>query len=290
MVSEERLDLSGRQDYDNRMANGNDTKVYLIREGSKLAGDLIRHWMRSPGKRITTEPPATQGAPALEKPPTARQEKVLTRPGVDAELLASTPSQVESPTLPTTEETLRELRRRLGKELSDVELDLQAGARIAGKPCDCLSAKHNLRLESMAEELMSYEVNPVYGEIVQWLRSHEAEFEPAEIVKRPLQHYQALAPQVREFRKRVMGTADRGALLTAEQMTRVRERVAERSRAQEEALTPLEPETEIPAMRQRARELAGRVRAGELSRDEAVATLADSLANEGKKPVTGEGK
>ncbi|MBA4358466.1 MAG: hypothetical protein C0405_12165, partial [Desulfovibrio sp.] len=167
-------------------------------------------------------------------------------------------------------------------ELYRVEQDLQGGARIAGKPCDCLTAKHNLGLEATAEELMSYEANPVYGEIVQWFQAHQAEFEPQEIAKRPPQHYQALAPQVREFRKTVMGTADRGALLTAEQMTRVRERVAERSRAHHEKSSS--PVTETPAMRQRARELAERVRAGELSRDEAVAALADDLANAGKKP------
>jgi len=106
---------------------------------------------------------------------------------------------------PTTEETVMELRRRLGKELYRMEMDLASGARIAGKPCDCLDAKHTLELEGTAEELMSYGYDPVYGEIIAWLRGHQAEFRPEEITRRPPQHYRGLAPEVRGFRKGVMG-------------------------------------------------------------------------------------
>jgi DNA-binding CsgD family transcriptional regulator len=108
--------------------------------------------------------------------------------------------------LPTTEETVQELSRRLGKELYRMEMDLQAGGRIAGKPCDCLSHKHNLGLEATAEELMSYQRSPVYGKVVAWLRAHEAEFEPREIARRPPEHYQGLVAEVRAFRKEVLGT------------------------------------------------------------------------------------
>lgn len=108
--------------------------------------------------------------------------------------------------LPTTEQTVQELKRRLGKEIYRMEMDLQAGGRIANRPCDCLSHKHTLGLEATAEELMSYERNPIYGEIVSWLRAHQAEFEPAEIAKHSPSYYQGLAPEVRRFRKQVMGT------------------------------------------------------------------------------------
>lgn len=121
--------------------------------------------------------------------------------------------------MPTTEETVQELRRRLGKELYRIEMDLQEGARIAGKPCDCLSAKHRLGLDATAEELMSYEANPIYGRIVDWLSAHEVEFEPEEIAKQPPDHYRALAPEVREFRKAVMGTERLGPLLSSEERT-----------------------------------------------------------------------
>lgn len=40
--------------------------------------------------------------------------------------------------MPTTEETVAELKRRLAKEIYAFEKDLLAGGRIAGKPCDCL--------------------------------------------------------------------------------------------------------------------------------------------------------
>lgn len=115
--------------------------------------------------------------------------------------------------MPTTAETVTELKRRLGKELYRAELDLQNGGRIAGKPCDCLSrAKHSAGIEATAEELMSYEVNPLYGEVIEWFNSHAREFEPAEIAKRPPEYYQGLTPEIRNFRKKVMGTENVMAL------------------------------------------------------------------------------
>ena len=108
--------------------------------------------------------------------------------------------------MPTTAETLAELKRRLGKELYRAEMDLQGGARIAGKPCDCLSAKHRGGIEATAEELMSYERNPVYGQVIDWFNQHAPEFEPAEIAKRPPEYYQGLAPEVRALRKQVVTT------------------------------------------------------------------------------------
>lgn len=89
-----------------------------------------------------------------------------------------------------------------------MELDLQGGGRLGPRqaPCDCLSRKHHLGIEATAEELMSYETSPLYGQIVSWLNQHAAEFEPAEISKRPSHYYQALTPEIRAFRKELMGT------------------------------------------------------------------------------------
>lgn len=115
--------------------------------------------------------------------------------------------------MPTTEETKQELKRRLAKELYRLELDLQGGGRIANKPCDCLSVKHHLGIEATAEELMSYEKNPVYSEVISWLNEHESEFEPEEIGRRPPEHYQGLAPEARRFRKEIMGTERLNAIL-----------------------------------------------------------------------------
>lgn len=122
------------------------------------------------------------------------------------------PQGLSPSALPTTAETLEELRRRLGKELYQMEWDLKGGARIAGKPCDCLGSKHNLGLEAVAEELMSYERNPVYSEILNWLKSHQAKFPVEVIAQTEPDYYRGLAPEVRDFRKRVMGTEKLSAL------------------------------------------------------------------------------
>ncbi len=114
--------------------------------------------------------------------------------------------------LANTAETIEELRSRLGKELYKMELDLANGGRINGKPCDCLSKKHKFGLEATAEEMMSYEHKPVHGEIITWLNRHAPEFEPAEIAKHDPEYYRALIPEVRAFRKEVMGTEKLTAL------------------------------------------------------------------------------
>jgi len=103
----------------------------------------------------------------------------------------------------STEETIADLKHRLGKELYRLELDLLTGGRIAGRPCDCF-AKHALGLEAITEELMTMDTNPVYAEITTWLREREPEFTLAAIAETEPSHYQGLAPAVRGFRKRVL--------------------------------------------------------------------------------------
>jgi hypothetical protein len=157
-----------------------------------------------PPARTLPSRPETRPLPRLTETPLVAQSvppAAETRP-----MIATTPA-TQKPDLPTTAETLKELKRRLAKELYRVELDLQSGARISGKPCDCLSkAKHSAGIEATAEELMSYEANPLYGRVISWVNSHATVFEPSEIAKRPPEYYQAIAPEVRAFRKEVMGT------------------------------------------------------------------------------------
>ncbi len=119
--------------------------------------------------------------------------------------------------LPTTAETVAELRRRLGKELYSMEMDLRNGSRINDKPCDCLWGKHALGLEAMAEELMSMDPRPVYKLIIDWLKQHEPVFRVEAIAQHPSEFYQAIVPEARAFRKEVMGTERLGAILTPEQ-------------------------------------------------------------------------
>lgn len=146
--------------------------------------------------------------------PESRKAPVIAPKQVQPVALAS---GVETP---TTAETVAELKRRLGKELYKVELDLLNGGRIAGKPCDCLSkAKHSAGLEAAAEELMSYEANPLYSRIINWMNSQN--FDPAEIAKHPPEYYQSMAPEIRNFRKAVMGTEKVTALLNEQEQARL---------------------------------------------------------------------
>lgn len=116
----------------------------------------------------------------------------------------ATPITIETA---STEETIADLKRRLGKELYRLELDLLTGGRIAGRPCDCFS-KHTLGLEAITEELMTMDRDPVYAETIAWLREREPEFPLAAVAQTEPSYYQGLAPTVRGFRKRVLATAE----------------------------------------------------------------------------------
>ena len=153
--------------------------------------------------------------PATPAPPPAPQEPVTALSDLDrllneVRVTASTPApppKGEAPAHegPTTEETIQALKARLVKELYRLELDLQGGLRIAGKPCDCAGAKHNVGVEATAEELMSYEANPLYGEVIDWYRRRLPEFDPAVISTKPVDYYRAMTPEVRSFRKALVG-------------------------------------------------------------------------------------
>ena len=179
----------------------------MVEEGSKLASDLLRLVLspkRLSEKRKEQELALQADAHAPQGPP----QPIPARPEKRIEL-------------PTTAETVAELRRRLGKELYRMELDLASGGRIAGKPCDCLGAKHLLGLEATAEELMAMDPNPVHKAIIAWLRGHQEEFDPAGIAERPAEYYQGLIPDVRRFRKEVMGTERLVALLDPQETQEV---------------------------------------------------------------------
>ena len=106
--------------------------------------------------------------------------------------------------LPSTAETVQELKDRLAKELLRLESDLLAGARIMGKPCDCLR-KHSLTLTAMTEELMTMDRGQVYHELLSWAQKHD--YSAASVAEHPPEFFQGLVPEVRQLRKRIMGTA-----------------------------------------------------------------------------------
>lgn len=155
---------------------------------------------------------ASPYAPSLGTAPAVLEPKPTTTiPPPKKPSQTSVPEPRQQTSMPTTAETITALKQRLGKELYRVELDLQAGARIAGKPCDCLTrAKHLGGLEATAEELLSYEHNPLYGNVLDWVKHHEIEFQPSEIAKHDKQYYRDFTPEVRDFRKEV--TAEGGSI------------------------------------------------------------------------------
>jgi len=115
------------------------------------------------------------------------------------------------PNLPTTEETIVELKRRLGKELYRFELDLVGGCKIAGRACDCCGDKHNFGIEATAEELIPMDRDPTYGEVISWLNANRGKMTVEASASGIYDaEYPEMARQVREFRKRVMGTEGLG--------------------------------------------------------------------------------
>ena len=173
----------------------------FIREGVNLLLTLVK-----PNPKV--EPPEAESPEEafqrLYGQPTTEQQLKLkaaekAMEAVDQELKA------RNLELPTEEETTKELRRRLGKEIYRLELDLQSRLKIAGKPCDCAGKKHNLGLEATAEELIGKEPhNTVYPEIIDWLRVNEAKMTlRASASGQYDNEYPAMAKAISRFRKRI---------------------------------------------------------------------------------------
>ena len=171
----------------------------------------------------------------LKRIPTPTASDNPSNPGPTG--LAMGPTQIQrSFPMPSTAETVGDVRRRLGKELYRFELDLLAGGRVAGKSCDCLQ-KHTMGVEAISEELIPMDQQPIYPRILAWLNEHQVEFRPEEIERRTPEHYQALSSQVRTFRKEVLGTEKMGAMLTPDEKAQVAQRLQE---AQEKLKKELE--------------------------------------------------
>jgi hypothetical protein len=149
-----------------------------------------------------------------------------------------TPSKIE---LASTTDTIIELKRRAGDEIYGMELDLRGGGRINGKPCDCLSHKHRSGIESTIKELMSYEFNPAYQQILDWYNRHAPEFEPEAIVNHPVEYYQALIPELRVFRKLIAGTESLKSLSASQ------EPVVASSASDEKSCSLTENNLELPS-------------------------------------------
>lgn len=186
-------------------------KARLFEEGGKIVSSLLRVAISRPKRKPTEEETeeVTVGAESY----TARVHPVV-----------QPLKQSRSPiALPTSEETLQDLKRRLRIEIHQAEGDLAAGLLIAGKPCQCLEAKHTEFIEAKALELIPEDPNnTVYLDILQWIKDnqHKVTVEAIHSGKYAAE-YPYMASQFRGFRKRLMDSVPTnegaGANITLEQ-------------------------------------------------------------------------
>ena len=125
--------------------------------------------------------------------------------------------------LPTTAETVQELKRRLGAELYRLEMDLVGGGRIAGKPCDCLMKHSEMGILPTVEELVPMDSSPVNERIISWVTSHLPEFQIDAVSAKDPSYYRQLAPEVRTLRKELLGTEKLVALLNDAQKAKIQQ-------------------------------------------------------------------
>ena len=175
-------------------------KAQLFQEGGKVFSALLRVAINRPKKKLAEEE--------------AEDITVSAQSQISPVFSAAQPIKQAPPSiaLPTSEETTIELKRRLARELYRAELDLAAGLKIAGKPCDCLTNKHTLMLEAVSEELISQDPgNPVYQDIIGWIGTNRSKVSIEGIHSgKYAAEYPHMSNEFKNFRKRVMGTTGTG--------------------------------------------------------------------------------
>ena len=174
-----------------------ETAAIFVQEGTKLITAVARAIVTRPPKPKTTN---TLSTSSTEPATMALSEsKASIQPPVSSRIA-----------LPNRDQTTRELKRRLARELYKAELDLANGLMIAGRPCDCLSEKHTLQLDACAEELISQDPdNSVYQEIRQWIVNNQHKVTPeATMSGKYKKEYPHMALQFKEYRKRTLGTSE----------------------------------------------------------------------------------
>ena len=149
----------------------------------------------------------------------------------------SSPGASQSPTvaaspMPTTEETITELKRQLAKEMYRFQIDLARGCKIAGKPCDCCDKHPLLGIESMAEELIPMDPsNPIYHECTQWIKANAQKLTVEASASGAYdKEYPHMAATWREFRKQLLGTESLIAMTASQEQVSLEEAKAEASR------------------------------------------------------------
>lgn len=176
------------------------TKAFLYEQGGKVLSAVWRAVSNRPRPRKSEE--TTQEAKFVVAAPAKTEVKSESTP------VATTAVPKSKPALPTSEETTKELKRRLARELYKAELDLTGGLKIAGKACDCLQDKHALGIDATTEELISQDPRDrIYYEIREWMER----IQPIVTIEainsgEYAQEYPILANEAKTFRKRLLGT------------------------------------------------------------------------------------
>ncbi len=148
----------------------------------------------------------------------------------------------------STEDTVKTLRRRLGRELYQLQADVQDGCRIAGKPCDCCQKHVEFGVLPVVEELLTMETDAErragLTDLMAWGQANLARLSPAASASgEHTEWYQNEALlAVRALRKRALGTESLLGMVT-------------------------------PDVLARAEALAAQVKRGELSKEAAVDAL-----------------
>jgi len=161
------------------------TKGALIEQGGKLLAE---------GIRLLASRPAARKADSV--------------PVASESVTRVVPKQISGMPLPTKEQTILELKRRLHHQIRQAEGDLSVGLVYANRICDCLEAKHTWEIEALASEVIPEDPgNTVYSDIIQWIRENQEKVTRQAVASgKYKQEYPRMAAEFRDFRKRLMAT------------------------------------------------------------------------------------
>jgi len=175
-------------------------------------------------------------------------ERIAASPQAAHVTLLAPMSEEATLDLPTTAETIEVLKKRLASELYQLQHDLLDGGRIAGKPCDCLVKHTELGLLPMAKELAGMTNEPVGHDIIAWAHQNLPRMTPQVIAGGEWDEWyrKEAVLQVREFRKRLLGTESASEVVPT-------------------------------GVWRKANDLAARIQTGEMTREQAVAALKEEL-------------
>jgi hypothetical protein len=198
--------------------------------GGRVVNAVLDNILRGPDRHAEREERIKRDLDILEALERQVPATQRTAPSATAAKAGRASPRVETA---GTEETVAWQRRELAKELYRLQMNLAAGGMIAGKPCDCLSGKHALGLEALAEETAAMHQDPIYQEIIEWSRDLATKGTPEAIASGKYRDdYQRMAQEARGFRKRLLGTEDVRAALSDEE----KQEVLKRARAKLDAL------------------------------------------------------